>query len=140
MSTAEIAGGGGGGGRDTHLVSALMAGDQELFAHLVDEWSPAMLRVAGIHVSNRHSAEDVVQEAWMATLRGLASFEGRSSLRTWVMGIVFNLARRHGVRERRDVPDGSLTTGPTVDPERFQGSGEKYPGGWRQFPTPWPSP
>jgi RNA polymerase sigma-70 factor, ECF subfamily len=140
MSTANIAGGGGGGGRDADIVAALMSGDQDLFAHLVDEWSPAMLRVARVHVANRQSAEDVVQEAWMAVLRGLASFEGRAALRTWVIGIVFNLARRQGTREQRHLPYASFGTEPTVDPERFQGAGEQYPGGWRQFPSPWPSP
>jgi RNA polymerase sigma-70 factor (ECF subfamily) len=136
MSSAEMS----GGGRDTALVAALINGDQDVFTNLVDEWSPAMLRVARVHVANRQAAEDVVQEAWMAALRGLSSFEGRATLRTWMMGIVFNLARRQGSREHRSVPDASLTMGPTVDPERFQGSGERYPGGWRQFPTPWPSP
>lgn len=138
MDIADISG--GGGARDSGLVAALMSGDQDLFADLVDAWSPAMLRVARVHVSNRQAAEDVVQEAWMAALRGLASFEGRASLRTWVIGIVFNLARRRGARDHRSVPDASLTVGPTVDPERFQGTREKHPGGWRQFPTPWPSP
>ena len=140
MSAGDNAGGGHGGERDADLVAALTKGDQGLFAHLVDEWSPAMLRVAQVHVANRQSAEDVVQEAWMAALRGLASFEGRSSLRTWVMGIVFNIARRQGTREHRQVPDASLTGGPTVDPDRFQGPDERYPGGWKQFPSSWPSP
>jgi RNA polymerase sigma-70 factor (ECF subfamily) len=76
----------------------------------------------------------------MAAVRGLSNFEGRASLRTWVIGIVFNLARRQGTREHRNVPDASLTMGPTVDPERFQGPDGRYPGGWRQFPSPWPSP
>jgi RNA polymerase sigma-70 factor (ECF subfamily) len=117
-----------------------MKGDEGVFATLVEDWSPAMLRVARVHVASRQAAEDVVQEAWMAALRSLSGFEGRASLRTWVIGIVFNLARRQGSREHRSVPDASLTMRPTVDPERFQGSGERYPGGWRQFPTPWPSP
>jgi RNA polymerase sigma-70 factor (ECF subfamily) len=140
MNAADVTGMRHGGGRDADVVAALRGGDQDLFARLVSEWSPAMLRVARVHVSNREAAEDVVQEAWMAALRGLASFEGRASLRTWVIGIVLNLARRHGSREHRNLPDPSLTTEPTVDPARFQGPGERYPGGWRQFPTPWPSP
>jgi RNA polymerase sigma-70 factor (ECF subfamily) len=140
MSSADVAGGGPNERRDAELVAALMKGDQNLFASLVDQWSPAMLRVARAHVANRETAEDVVQEAWMAALRGLATFEGRASLRTWVIGIVFNLARRHGSREQRNIPVASLSTQPTVDPERFQGGGEKYPGGWRQFPSPWPNP
>jgi RNA polymerase sigma-70 factor (ECF subfamily) len=143
MSTdddADDAGGVPGERRDAELVAALMNGDQLLFADLVDQWSPAMLRVARVHVPNREAAEDVVQEAWMAALRGLPSFEGRSSLRTWVIGIVFNLARRHGSREQRNFADPSLTMQPTVDPGRFQEAGDKYPGGWKQFPSPWPSP
>ena len=140
MSTAHVGEGGSSGGRDAGLVAALTAGDEELFARLVDEWSPAMLRVARVHVSNREAAEDVVQDAWIAALRGLGNFEGRSSLRTWVVGIVINLARRQGSREHRILPDVSLTLEATVDPQRFQGPGEKYPGGWRQFPSPWPSP
>jgi RNA polymerase sigma-70 factor (ECF subfamily) len=140
MSSADDVGPGPGNGRDADLATALMNGDQNLFASLVDQWSPVMLRVARVHVSNREAAEDVVQEAWMAALAGLPAFQGRASLRTWVIGIVFNLARRHGSREQRHIPDPSLTLEPTVDPERFQGAGEKYPGGWRQFPSLWPSP
>lgn len=140
MSSPDVPGSERGGGRDADLVATLLSGDQELFAELVDQWSPSMLRVAMVHVSNRQAAEDVVQEAWMAALRGLSSFEGRASLRTWVIAIVFNLARRSGSRERRQVPDASLTAGPTVDPTRFQGLDDRYPGGWRQFPSPWPSP
>jgi RNA polymerase sigma-70 factor (ECF subfamily) len=143
MSTdddADDAGGVPGERRDAELVAALMNGDQLLFADLVDQWSPAMLRVARVHVPNREAAEDVVQEAWMAALRGLPSFEGRSSLRTWVIGIVFNLARRYGSREQRNFADPALTMQPTVDPDRFQEAGDKYPGGWREFPSPWPSP
>jgi RNA polymerase sigma-70 factor (ECF subfamily) len=122
------------------LVAALLAGDTDRFAELVDAWSPAMLRIARFHVSNKQAAEDVVQEAWMAALRGLEGFEGRSSLRAWVCGIVANLARRYGSRERRTVPISSFATGRTVDPERFQGPTDRNPGGWRQFPSPWPSP
>jgi RNA polymerase sigma-70 factor (ECF subfamily) len=132
--------------RDLQLAAALRRGDTQLFTELVDTWSPAMLRIARAHVADHHAAEDVVQEAWIAALRGLERFEGRSSLRTWVCGIVVNIARRHGTRQRKQVPVSSLDTGrraewgPTVDPARFQREGEKEPGGWRQFPMPWPLP
>jgi RNA polymerase sigma-70 factor, ECF subfamily len=77
-------------------------------------------------------------------IRGIAGFEGRSSLKTWVYRILVNTAKRRGAREGRSVPWSSLPgvedRGPTVDPERFQGPGEPYPGHWRQFPAPWPLP
>jgi RNA polymerase sigma-70 factor, ECF subfamily len=127
---------------DETLVSLLRAGEEAVFARLVDEWSPVMLRLSRLHVSTDASAEEVVQEAWIAVLRGLDRFEGRSRLRTWVLSIVLNIAKTTGVRERRTVPfspSGEDDPGPTVDPERFQGPGEPHPGGWRQFPATWPS-
>lgn len=130
------------GDADAPLVTALLAGDEAAFARCVDGWSGAMLRVARLHVSTDASAEEVVQEAWLAALRGLPGFEGRSRLRTWVFRIVVNLAKSRAERERRVVPLSSLLPedqDPTVDPARFQGEGEPFPGGWRQFPDPWPS-
>lgn len=127
-------------GRDRDLAVALLAGDEALFADLVDRWSPAMLRLAELHVSSRAAAEDVVQEAWIEALKGLSRFEGRSTLRTWVFKILLNLARRRGARDHRTVPFSALADGPTVDPERFQGPGEAHPGGWRRFPSTWPDP
>ena len=128
---------------DSDVLAALRSGDESVFARLVDEWSPAMLRLARMHVSTRESAEDVVQEGWMAALRGVDRFEGRSSLRTWVFQIVLNIAKTRGVKEHRVVPFSSAfedTGGRTVDPERFQSASEPSPGGWRQFPAPWPTP
>ena len=129
---------------DAALVAALRDGDEKVFERLVDDWSPAMLRLARAHVSTRATAEEVVQETWLAALRGLDRFEGRARLRTWVFRILVNVAKTTGARERRSVPvstaPGDLDeAGPTVDPQRFQSTSERYPGGWRQFPADWPA-
>jgi RNA polymerase sigma-70 factor (ECF subfamily) len=100
-----------------------------------------MLRMARLHVPTDSVAEEVVQETWLAVLMGLDRFRGESSLRTWVYRILLNQAKTRGARERRTVPFASLMAdddGPTVDPERFQGADEPYPGGWRRFPDEWP--
>jgi RNA polymerase sigma-70 factor, ECF subfamily len=126
---------------DGALVERLRAGDEQAFAALVDGWSGWMLRLAREHVPTPSVAEEVVQETWLAVLEGLDRFRGEASLRTWVYRILVNQAKRHGIRERRSVPFASLTdddTGPTVDPERFQGPEEPHPGGWRRFPEVWP--
>jgi RNA polymerase sigma-70 factor, ECF subfamily len=89
---------------DADLVALLRAGDALAMSHLVDRWSPAMFRVARSFVGSRQSAEDVVQEAWLGMLSGLARFEGRSSLRTWTFTILVNRARTRGAREARTIP------------------------------------
>jgi RNA polymerase sigma-70 factor (ECF subfamily) len=89
---------------DADLVALLRAGDEAAVAQLVDEWSPVMLRVARSFVDSAQSAEDVVQEAWLGMLSGLARFEGRSSLRTWTFSILVNRARTRGAREARTLP------------------------------------
>jgi RNA polymerase sigma-70 factor (ECF subfamily) len=131
----------GGVGEDTGteeaLVTQVRAGDESAIARLVDEWSPAMLRVARSFVDSPQSAEDVVQEAWLGMLSGLARFEGRSSLRTWTFSILVNRARTCGAREARTLtwpPPGSRE-GPTVE-DRLTGSGGEHPWKWTSIDVP----
>jgi RNA polymerase sigma-70 factor (ECF subfamily) len=93
---------------DADLVALLRAGDGEAMSRLVEQWSPTMLRLARSFVDSAQSAEDVVQEAWLGMLSGLARFEGRSSLRTWTFTILVNRARTRGAREARTVPRSPL--------------------------------
>jgi RNA polymerase sigma-70 factor, ECF subfamily len=95
---------------DADLVARLRAGDEAAVSRLVDQWSPTMLRVAQSFVDSPQSAEDAVQDAWLGMLSGLAKFEGRSSLRTWVFTILVNRARSRGAREARTVPQSPLGT------------------------------
>jgi RNA polymerase sigma-70 factor, ECF subfamily len=89
---------------DADLLAQLRAGDEAAMAQLVDQWSPAMFRVARSFVDSPQSAEDAVQDAWLGMLSGLAAFEGRSSLRTWTFTILVNRARTRGAREARTLP------------------------------------
>jgi RNA polymerase sigma-70 factor (ECF subfamily) len=125
---------------DALLVEGLRAGDEAAFAAVMRMYGRGMLRVAQMYVSSRAVAEDVVQEAWVGVLRGIGRFEGRSSLKTWLYRIVANTAKTRGVREARSVPFSSLGDGgdeDTVDPDRFLGSGERFPGHWAVPPQAW---
>ena len=125
---------------DATLVARLREGDERAFEAAVDGLSPAMLAIARGYVRTRSVAEEVVQEAWLGVIKGLDGFEGRSTLRTWVLQIVANIARKRAVGEARSLPFSSLGLGeqePAVEPERFRGPDEPYPGGWRSFPTDW---
>jgi RNA polymerase sigma-70 factor (ECF subfamily) len=102
-----------------------------------------MLRVARIYVPTRAIAEEVVQDTWIAVLRGIDRFEGRSSLRTWVFRILTNTAKTRGERERRVVPLSALedplrVPEPAVSPDRFLDPDDPhYPGHWASPPAAW---
>jgi RNA polymerase sigma-70 factor, ECF subfamily len=126
---------------DDELVERLRDGDEAAFALVLDAWSDGLLRLARSFVSTHDSAAEVVQETWLAVIRGIGGFEGRSALKTWVYRICVNTAKRRGVREQRSVPMSVLAgedEGPTVDPARFREPGEEWAGHWREFPAPWP--
>jgi RNA polymerase sigma-70 factor, ECF subfamily len=132
------------GPADATLVERLRTGDSDAFAEVVRAWSPLMLQAARAYVSTDASAQEVVQDAWVAMIRGLDKFEGRSSLRTWLLVILGNIGRNRGVREARTVPWSALgpadDTDPAVDPDRFRGADDQWPGHWTPLgkPRPWP--
>ena len=105
-----------------------------------------MVRVAQTYVPSRAVAEEVVQETWIAVMRGIEGFEGRSSLKTWIFRILANVAMRRGERESRSVPFSALaaaedTGEPSVDPDRFlPADHELFPGHWAVMPARWPTP
>lgn len=126
---------------EADLIAALRARDEVAFATLVDTHTPAMLRLARGYVPNHAIAEEVVQEAWLALLKGLDGFEGRSSLRTWLFTVLINISKRRGVRERSDADVAVRAyTGGTVDPARFRDNDDLYPGHWKadEMPVPFP--
>jgi RNA polymerase sigma-70 factor (ECF subfamily) len=125
---------------EIELLAKLRAGDEAAFEALVNRHYGTMLAVARTYVSSRAVAEEVVQEAWLGVLKGLDRFEGRSSLATWIMRIVVNIARTRGGREARSIPYSSLAEGGdqhAVEPDRFRGASDAFPGHWRAYPGDW---
>jgi RNA polymerase sigma-70 factor (ECF subfamily) len=115
---------------DGELLLRLRSGDERAFVSLVERYHQPMLHLAASFVPSRAVAEEVVQDTWLALLRGLEGFEGRSSLKTWLFRILVNRARTTGAREQRSVPVADPE--PVVDPTRFDGSG-----GWADPPEHW---
>jgi len=127
---------------DRVLVPALRQGDEAAFAWLLDRYSAPLRRLARTYVSNDAAADEAVQETWLAVITGVDRFEQRSSVKTWLYGILVNVARSKGVKEHRTVPFASLRSEldgdePAVDPDRFRGPRDKWPGHWANPPVPW---
>ncbi len=121
---------------DLSLVARLRAGEESALIELVRRYHGALLRLALVFLPNRASAEEVVQDTWTCVVDGLASFEGRSSLKTWICRILTNRAKTRLIREARSVPFSALGDSesdvPAVDPARF------FPNGrWAEPPRRW---
>ena len=126
------------------LLDALRRGDEAAFVRLVEALHGSMLRLAMAHVGDRAVAEEVVQDAWVGVLQQLDRFEGRSSLKTWILRIVSNRAKTRALRERRTVPLSALPGGdpgeadePAVEPDRFLPAGHRWAGHWASPPRSW---
>ncbi len=125
-------------GAEEALIVRLQAGDEVAFRELVTRHDRAMRRLALSYVQTVTAADEVVQETWLAVIRGLAKFERRSSLKTWIFRILVNRAQTRGVRERRVVPFSALgprADEPAVDPDRFLPPGHPVAGYWSSIPS-----
>jgi RNA polymerase sigma-70 factor (ECF subfamily) len=126
---------------ERHLLAALRGGDEQAFADLLERYHRPLVRVAMSFVHDRSIAEEVAQETWLAVIKGLGSFRGESSLKTWIFRIVANRAQSRAVREWRTVPFSSLEGDPeepAVEPDRFfDESHPRWPGHWASPPSSW---
>lgn len=132
---------------EASLIASLRAGDEAAYVALVSQMQPSMLRIAMVHCPRRDASEEVVQETWLAVFEGIARFEGRSTVRTWIFSILANKAKSRGIRERRSIPitsvefagsgDADGDDGPAVDPGRFEGAGSPWRGHWSKPPRAW---
>ncbi|GJD91897.1 MULTISPECIES: sigma-70 family RNA polymerase sigma factor [Methylobacterium] len=123
---------------DDLLLPRLRLGEEAAFRILVRRYHVRLVAIArGAHLT-REAAEEAVQEAWIAVMRNIAGFEARSSLRTWLTGIVLNIARKASVSARRTATFAELTPrhdedeGSGFDADAFLADGH-----WREAPWHW---
>lgn len=117
--------------QDSQLIANAI-NDHQAFKILVERYYSNMLSVARSIIGDS-LAEEVVQEAWLSVYRNLANFEGRSSVKTWLITIVANEAKSRLRRESRSVSleaNASDNDGSVFD--RYSNSGY-----WSQPPKNW---
>lgn len=112
--------------RDGSLVARLRAGDEAAFVQLVRDYQDRLVRLARSFSRNDSVIEEAVQETWLAVIRGIDRFEGRSSLQSWIFSILVNQTRRLAVKEKRHADDAD-TREPGLDAR----------GRWREPPMGW---
>ena len=91
-----------------------------------------MRAVAYAIVGSRH-ADEVVQDAWLSVVRNLSGFQGRSSLKTWLLTITANAAKGRYKQNRREVLlDDLPAPHGTLGDDRFSADGH-----WLLAPFAW---
>lgn len=126
------------------LLASLRGGDETAFRNLVTRYHASLKHFAASFGASDAVAEEVVQETWLAAIEGLDRFEGRSSLRGWLFGIVKNQARKRAAREKRSLPLSELRSAeddaPVLESSRFLGADGCWPHHWAAPPRPWEDP
>jgi RNA polymerase sigma-70 factor (ECF subfamily) len=100
----------------------------------VEEHGDFLHRYALLRLERPETAEDLVQETFLAALRGREQFQGASSERTWLVGILKHKVIDHFRRKRREQPVSDLGADEWVD-ELFDQSGH-----WKKAPRSWANP
>lgn len=118
---------------DARLIQRLLAGEAKAYTQLVATYQSAMHMVAYAIVGSRN-CDDVVQDAWLSVVRNLSGFQGRSSLKTWLLTITANQAKTRYKQNRREISLEDLP-GPhgTVGDDRFS----PVNGHWLVAPVTW---
>ena len=97
------------------------AADEAAFRELYRRHTPALYALALRLVGGAESdAQDAVQDTWVRACRGLPGFGWRSSLRTWLVGILINrareMARRSGRLNEEELTEESAQSAPPARP------------------------
>jgi RNA polymerase sigma-70 factor, ECF subfamily len=125
---------------DREALVRLRAGDERAFRQLVTDLGATMLRLAGVYTRDTQVAAEIVQETWIAVLRGLDGFQGRSSLRTWVFTILRNCALRRSKMEDRSAPVSYLEHSGGDEGELncfFDANHSRWPSCWTTINARW---
>ena len=110
------------------LVERLTRRDETAYRQVVERLHTHLYRLARAHVGDAATAEDIVQDTWLAVVSGVDGFRRGSSLRTWTMSIARNLAINTATRDARCPPlaaplaedelgAGAMWTRPAQGPE-----------------------
>lgn len=104
----------------------------------LEQWRSDLLRYATLQLRDRELAEDVVQETLLAGIEGLAQFSGKSSPKTWLIGIlkhkIIDVIRRKSREQSHATSLDDERVGEAID-AMFTESGK-----WKQLPSDWGDP
>lgn len=115
------------------LIQRLLDADEAAYRQVVTDYQSSMLYVARAIVGTA-IAEEVVQEAWLSVIKALPKFEGRSSLKTWILRIVSNSAKSRLRKESKHFSAGNAADLEVIGMPKERFSDDGY---WAIPPSRW---
>lgn len=123
---------------DSILIEKLINRDGEALSSIVSLYTEQLLRGAYGLGFKDEEANDIVQEVWLTFVEIIARFENRSSIKTFLFGILYNKAREKRRELKRFASDEDFDvimdenfnaegfwTNPPIDPESFYSAAQK---------------
>jgi RNA polymerase sigma-70 factor, ECF subfamily len=115
-----------------------MEKESEGSAHITDpeiwlkEYGDYLFRYALVRLRNREIAEDLIQETFLAALRGKEKFKGEAAEKTWLVGILKHKIIDHFRKSSREFPMTDLLSSNVPEEGFFDGKGK-----WKVEPAIW---
>ncbi len=120
---------------EKEILKFLLDGDEAVFNQVFSAYYSSMQAVA-YAIAGPIIADEVVQEAWLSALKALPKFEGRSSLKSWLIRIVANEAKTRRRKENRSVSLEAIQDTWATDPRFTENSHWKNPSSQWHGDTP----
>ena len=120
---------------EKEILKLLLDGDEAIFNQVFSAYYSSMQAVA-YAIAGPIIADEVVQEAWLSALKALPKFEGRSSLKSWLIRIVANEAKTRRRKENRSVSLEAIQDTWSTDPRFTENSHWKNPSSQWHADTP----
>ncbi|MGD8574815.1 MAG: sigma-70 family RNA polymerase sigma factor [Gammaproteobacteria bacterium] len=114
---------------DDALIEGLKAGNDAAYRQLIALHHNKMLQIARA-IAGPAIADEIVQDAWIKVMQSLDGFEGRSSLRSWIIQITRNHAITRLRKESRQMSLEEMSDDPLHG--RFDSTGH-----WKEKLYPW---
>ena len=114
------------------LIQAALAGEEKAFESLLNRYQRGVYNIIYQMIKNREETEDLVQETLLAAIRAKESFAGRSTVRTWLFGILKHKIIDHIRKISRERPQEDIESFRNLSGDIFDEQG-----GWKAGPAEW---
>lgn len=110
---------------DEELVTKFLQGEQDAFRELVERYQTLLVNYTFRFTGSRESAEEIIQETFMAVFQNLSKFKLDLSFRAWIYAIATNRAINSRRRRTTVCDDGKLENVADREGSPFQRASEQ---------------